>query len=1439
MAKNIAKVKSTGGYGFNFEDKVAATCLVRMLDGLEVFGLAGMRATKMTFQTRASGWLLDDLLLHLSGASGSVKCGVSIKSAAYLTRDGFKSDFVQDLWDQWHGSSAGPFDRTRDRLALAVGSLSESALKVWGDIEKRARWSDPDHLAKQLSTKGSSSAMERAIFASLLPDSELNKGTKVSDSARLLARLSVQLFSKLTDTTEIRDCASLLFAGDLTSGAALWEKLQCIASDRRVVAGTIELADLLGLLRGGFQLKEHPDYNGAWESLNRHSHANCEAVHSVTGVDTRIVLDGVLADVTAKAKKRATLAVIGESGVGKSSLMKGYVQSIQEQSNLIWLSGEELAVQSQLILAKQLGLMLELPNLIRHSTRSLVLIVDAIDQFPTLALKRLAEIVVALRDSDQLDFRVLLTAQPLRWEQARIEVYSWNTSAVEEFPFSGPSFDNVFAALAGNEMVRPLLFRPELRRVVTNLATLDQIVKATSTQQLLSSRDWIGETEVIDWVWKSWIGKDALQHQRGALLRLLGEEDGNSGPAIPLSRIPYGTTARLGDPEIASLTRTDASAVRFHHEVVADWARYHALKSEGSLRLQKILELIQNPRWIRAIRLYSQSLLEETKGLSAWEKIFASFEVSDSENQIAADVFSDSLVLATNSQDLLERVWPALIADGARRLKRLMKRIMIVATLPLPAGDFGEEYSDAASVLMRFPIPAYWGGLLQVLSAHAQEVAAHCLSEAGDLCAFYLRVMPWGYGKRKMVARLVLTVAAEAERGLSDRKYYLRDSSRAVFEALLRAGAEYPDEVGQMTLSLAERLSADDESQSERVTRASGISWGLLGERREPWPDGPRRRVEESFQNAVLNTDALAALMKFRPAIASEVLLAVCIEEPQHEGEASGSSVFNGGFAYWHQHMPAMYFTGPFLRFLQISPQEGLATIVRLVDFATDRWLQAFSRFNGSGEKPSYKLYFDGFDKGFIGDGNVYHWHRDIRLNGIVAESALMAVEKWLYDKIDAKEDVAEDVSKILVDAKSAAFLGLLVAVGLYSPELFRGPLRPLLSCPDLYITQGSTLLQETWKMFFDVIWGRYGNRISALVRAWNEMPHRKYELYGFAQRSLFFDSEITSALDSYRQRWLEEWEREVDSDRVVPTTLELFIAKLDRSNYSATDIGDDQVEIKFRVPSELESRLNEERIGPALNLSAMSLIAQARRAIDESKALPDDEAQQIFTRLEEIVKAEGREGTFEKYRAEAIAAGIALLVTGAGHWLSRISEKENVCLQQLFLLAESEPKTKEFDSPESISDGQDTFVSEAALQLLLAGRKEEWLWGAALRGITSYRYGTTEKLMLTVFRHRSQDSLRFTELVGAVVLWAVVRAPVTMLGNRYDASILAPYQRLVSDRFKRGYFRTHPVDLAHAVRLNQRFARLKLRRTPQWEWQEQRMGLLESARGTAGTKRE
>ena len=85
-------------------------------------------------------------------------CSVSsVKSAAYLTKDGFKSEFVSDAWAQW---SDGPVSTEHGTIWLWQWKVNPNVQTAWEDIEHRSITGDPKHLADQLTKAGSSSAIE-------------------------------------------------------------------------------------------------------------------------------------------------------------------------------------------------------------------------------------------------------------------------------------------------------------------------------------------------------------------------------------------------------------------------------------------------------------------------------------------------------------------------------------------------------------------------------------------------------------------------------------------------------------------------------------------------------------------------------------------------------------------------------------------------------------------------------------------------------------------------------------------------------------------------------------------------------------------------------------------------------------------------------------------------------------------------------------------------------------------------------------------------------------------------------------------------------------------------------------------------------------------------------------------------------------------------------
>src|SRR5262249_38663159 len=259
-------------------------------------------------------------------------------------------------------------------------------------------------------------------------------------------------------------------------------------------------------------------------------------------------------------------------------------------------------------------------------------------------------------------------------------------------------------------------------------------------------------------IWARWIGDSPEQFARDSLLRSLGSSEGEKlSGAVHIDGIPRDQLSLLGTLHQEGLIRINGPGVRFSHDLVGDWARFRTLVFAGPEAAARIKSIAHIPRWGRAIRLYGQSLVERA-GSDAWNEGYVTLAGDEPEAKLASDLFLDGLLFATNSESLLEQVWPKLIANEGKTLHRLFKRLLHVASFPdwrflLLAQDHDREQ---LAVWFRIPQPLYWYPVLRVLKEHAKEVAKHALLQAAEACALWLRTMPEGMAGRNEAGQLTL-----------------------------------------------------------------------------------------------------------------------------------------------------------------------------------------------------------------------------------------------------------------------------------------------------------------------------------------------------------------------------------------------------------------------------------------------------------------------------------------------------------------------------------------------------------------------------------------------------------------------------------------------------------------------------------------------------------
>ena len=1302
VMRQPAAVKSTGGGGYSFADAVAAHFLVELLRGGTSLGSNVGSLVEVHFEVKESGWVLDDLLLVAKNENETTRCAISVKSNTRLSASGLDGEFVSDAWRQWRGVVGSTFDREKDYLGLATIPAETSVGRDWDALVVEARGTAPDRFALRVEGKSQLSVAKVRMFESLRRTQAGANGGKPErpESASLLARLCVFPFdfeaSHSADLEKgIRSCREIVRSGTLVDAKSLWDRLVALAAEARTTGGYFDVSRLVTRLQGVVELKDFPDHGMDWEALDRRAQGNMAEIRTLVGENIhleRAEEEGLVAKALGSPGCKA---VIGDSGSGKSGVLVTVLRAGNIFRHVLWLNAQELSRASQAELSHALGLHHDLGDMIRASNvEHGLLVLDGFEQLHDDARARALELARMVNEGGG-QWTILVTVQPDEYVEARHALLDVGVEKVEPIAFANPKPTQVFEKIQNVRGVARLFARRELQPILCNLATLHWVIQTERVHSLDSTRPWIGETELIEWIWAQWVGESATKHVRGHVLRRLGESEGEriSG-AVPVDAVDIQELGVLGELEKEGVVRFGESAVKFSHDLSGDWARLRSLIASGLEGTQRIREKAGVPRWGRAIRLYAQRLIEREEGLGGWKTFVTGFSSQNPEDKLASDLFLDGIVFAANAESLLERVWNELMADKGEILRRLLRRIVHVATVPdwRYQSEVPPEDADLAAAWFRIPNPLYWVPILRTLRRHVGDVAKEGIFEAAAVCELWLRTMPVEFPGREEAGQVALALAREVQGRRAEGVMFVGNVDRVICEALLQASPEYPDEVSQLVLELCGRReedaviarrateAAEARQQEERDRQKRGTekkqkrsnfpiglpsSWGPI---RLAGPDGPRQRVSEGLRSAVLDTVALDALASVRPKIAREVLLAVCLDEPKRQSDYERVPFSLPGFAYWREGSPPMYWKGTFYRFLQLAPGDALDAILRLVNFATDRWLEkGLGHTPSEEERRAFSLEFvlPGKAIHLVGDGQVFAWNRFVSRIPEILACALMALEKWMYDLVEKGEAIDAWVEVIFEKNSSLALAGVLLTVGLKNPKLFTGVLRPLLGNWILYQWQLHLLLEEQgqFRGVGLLLWADRGEKAFALAHDWHAMPHRQQMLQDVAVDLMLFDEGSKEYFVERRKYWrtqLESMNKDKDSER-----LEFFLARLDPDSYVLTDLGEKGVQVESRFPAHMEERSRDACESNKLNMLMIGLPSSARRLLAENRKHEEENIEGFVRSLRRVADAEEKvEGDpfLKQRKTEAVAAGIAVLVVLHREWLAKNPETERWC---------------------------------------------------------------------------------------------------------------------------------------------------------------------------------
>jgi ABC-type oligopeptide transport system ATPase subunit len=1283
VAARPSTTRSTAGPGFDFEDRVAAWLLLKALTGQPTPGTGGT-AARLQMQVEALGWTIDDILLtSLDSPNNSRQLAISCKSNVQVTNSGLPPDFVARCWQQWFKPDPNPVRRDQDSLALVTRGTNNVFMATWSELKNAAPGTD---IALAIGRMRAASK-QRSMFDSVKSPAK-DAGVTVSDAdvvAMVNAIAVIPLDFHIADSEDekkaIAQCRALLVNGSLAEGARLWKELITQAGNTRLGSGTLDIPELWRRLRVSFSLKDHPDFEASWRRLRALTDDYKATIE--TTLSTAVSLDRVaeLDELVATVSQDLETVIFGESGSGKSALVKVMLDDRFPDAGQVWFGPDNLDLVLNEATREGLGISQPL-NLVLDATARAenFLVIDAAERLNRGCALKAKSVIEGLVQrhvaGTKPPWRVLIVTQTDAWVNGTIQDLA-TTATPKNFAVKTLQEAEVKDVLRGTLGLEWLATHEDAVSALTNFRTLAWVVQATARFQ--DSNGELSLSAIADRLWAHWTdSKPSVQR----LLLQLGEREASFEHSFALSAFESGDAAVLDNLPIACpLRRDDATGrIRFQHDLASDWARFQRLK-EIQEDTAKWSVLAGNPFWHGALRMLAQLLLRKAVGSrTAWDVAFEAAEKNREAVPLADHVLLDALFLDPNAEAFLDARAGMLFENNGARLLRLVNRFDHVATVPGASAEVFNRYRDISLYIeaqFRTPIIGRWPAMARFLVKHRDRVAKMASPAIAGLCERWLTSLPPTLGNgiatpyRHEFADLALANAREMQAIHAKGVMVLGDSER-LYQAAFAGTPDLPAEISQWALEMArrrplhkdiveqvkayrieqakehkERLKSDLDYRKRHARRERiPVSIGSFREKLPPWPLGGDGRIEGRFREAVLRSVNFQAMMRTVPDVAAEVLLACIVEdEPEREHGSRSQLDRELGIESDRQGYPTAPWKSPFYAFLQINRDAALEALHKLINFATERWVQVVTG-KGSAPTPLSLRLSDGTTRKYAGNGWVFRWSHENSLFLGQLHAALAALEKWLCDLVDAGKDVAPEIEALLQTTNSVSVLGVLVNVGKHKPEFFKGPLRPLLGLWHAY--EWDSVRAKTNAYSFDAgAWARGGDLVFEMAKAWSLAPYRQTRLRDIVPTMLLSEKELAEYVAAGTKQWN------------APTTgkealeFRILVAELDYKNYTATtDPGTGKPAFEFAYPQDVESEIASFRADHARLLQALTLPEKCTKVLNNDRLLTADEAEWVASLMAAIDGDEEIDVEKETLNAPRVGAA-AVLVLRAPDWLA------------------------------------------------------------------------------------------------------------------------------------------------------------------------------------------
>lgn len=1018
---------SRGAAGAYIEGELGALYLLALLTGNRAPGLPDARVTSVRFQGVEQGFKLDDLIIKGVGARGDALLEIQSKRDIQFSP---KDAVYKDVAHQIASSTIGDVPAERHLFGVATQRTSRKISGAYQDVLGWARSAEAAYeFFTRLGAKGVANDDMRAFVATTRAHLVAG-GVADEDEAiwRLLRRMLILEFdfeasAPIARTYGLALARMALADEQVARGEALWSRLVDLSIQTGTRGGEIDAAALMAnLAEADFKLAGERDYGPARARLAELAHNTLAPIGtSVAGVTLPRLM--AVATLDEAAETQRFIVVRGDTGVGKSWVLRHYAERVAARAPIIVLDREATPPSGWLYLANALGIPGSADAFLTDLAASggAYLFIDGIDMIDDAGRQR--TISELLRAASAIPgFTVIATARrggasdAIPWLDAGIATALGGLHAVEV----GALSDEEVAILVDQAPELGMLLDAShpAAQLARNLYRLSRLLREPSAASVRT------EAELAQLWWTSADGAPAAEVRAAQrILEALATAALKGEAGIDLAEDSPARDHLLAAQSIREAKR---DRLDFYHDVLRDWAIGTYLVEDPSRLAGFDLSGPVSPRVARGVEIAARLLLETGKDASAWLDLLAHLSPPSAHGSWRRQAIL-ALVRSEVAMDVLDKASASLLAGGGALLAELSTTIIAVETqaavdvITLPNGskvDLPRSYRTdvtGSSVLV-----------LRWVLAHAAKVpmsAIGAVVELVEVQTFFLKMLP---SLAERTARLLFGWLCQLD---------LRDTPVTI-----------PGMDGRARWASDARRQTIDKLRLMTMLLGSFAPDALKGYLTAITSDGDHHKMKDLRQFS-------SVIAPVAPAELAAMVKATLIEKKDSRRR---DRAMERAFSFADSdYLPPSPAQPPFLDLLNAAPAEGLALIRALVEEAI--------AFRTDGREPGDDGIAVDFGEGprFFPWAWSYGWSRG-RGSEYAAASGLLALEAWSQKRLDDGDPVEAVLADILgPEGSAAAYLLIAIDVLLSHGTIARVPLAPFLASPQLLADDRTRLIHD------------------------------------------------------------------------------------------------------------------------------------------------------------------------------------------------------------------------------------------------------------------------------------------------------------------------------------------------------------------------------------------